>query len=407
MSLKKDVFKTWIEDQVVFNTITIASMAAGLSKKNISKLKRKIVRQIAEIRSLTGFFDVSELNDFLMNYELPKEKSLKQNFIKLYDLLDGDVITFIEYLREKGIANEELSKIEKKQSVNTVIKKHDTWFDLLLDQDDDEEKEEMLFTIANRFFEFCFSPKTFPLFKKMLKTKTDYSILRLIYSVTWSNLAEIGWQHWHGDCLADLRKKADAGKEIVYVAGGTDIYQLIKYGIYNIRVIDPLLPTQPKYYSQGWDWFIEGEIGDSAKIPCDHRTLMIKRVAHTDLGRSFTITLSNKKEETFAETETVWHVCDEKGAVLGEVTFERRLTNQDDFALKSNQVMLLSFNELYFVSAPEDRDGWGINSRKFSDDMQIYIKQLEKPVTKEMVNNFRYEIDQEDFVFIELGSCVD
>lgn len=409
--IKKDIFKNWIEEQVIFNRIRIDSMSKHLPKKNLAKLKRRFSRQILDLQAMAGFFDISLLNDFLVNYSIPHEKEFSKKFAQIYSLLEKDIGQFIDYLRSNHLATASLNKMEKKQSINTVSKKHDNWFDLLFDQEDDEEKDEFLFTVANNMFEYCFYPETFFKFKKMLAEPEDYPIIRLFYSVMWSNLAEVGWQHWHGDCLMGLRKQAEAGKEVVYVAGGTDIYQLIKHGIYNIRIIDPLLPTQPKYYSQGWDWFIKGEgpedgVGDRASIPCGHATLIMERVDYKEFDKTFSIELSNKKKETFNQSETVWEIRDKEKKLLGKVVFERRLTNQDDFSLAKNQVMLLSFNELYFIAAPRDRDGWGINPRRFDETMQIFIKQLEKPVNKEIVCNFRHEIKQEDFAFIELGSCI-
>jgi len=409
--IKKDVFKNWVDDQVVFNRVRIDSMFEQLSKKNITKLKKRMKKQIIELQAMAGFFNVSILNDFLARYSLPSEKELQRTFAHIYSLLERDIGQLVEYLRDNGVASEPLNKIENKQGINTVSKKHEEWVDFLFDQEDDEGKDEFLFTVANNFFEYCFNKETFLAFKKMLKTPKDYPIVRFFYSVMWSNLAEIGWQHWHGACLAGLREQADAGKEIVYVAGGTDIYQLIKHGIYNIRVIDPLLPTQPKYYSQGWDWFIKGEgpesgIGERALVPCGQKNLFMERIDYKAFDKTFTVQLSNKKKETFEQSETTWHIFDKREKFLGEVVFERRLTNQDDFDVSKNQVVLLSFNELYFVAAPRDCDGWGIDPKRFNENIKIFVKQLEKPVNKQVMCNMRHEIRQEDFAFIELGSCI-
>jgi hypothetical protein len=213
----------------------------------------------------------------------------------------------------------------------------------------------------------------------------------------------VGWQHWHVDTLQALKKEADAGKEILYIAGGTDIYQLFKSGIYNIRIIDPMLPTQPKYYSDGWEWFING---DEATFSCGKKKLRMKRAGYKKIGGSFSLTLSNDKKVKIDKSITTWHLLDGKKK-LGEIVFERRLTDQKDFKVKKKQAILLSSNELYFIAAPKESDGWGIDPRKFDEKIKIYIKQLQKPVNKAIVCNMRYEIKQEEFAFISLGSCVD
>jgi len=209
-----------------------------------------------------------------------------------------------------------------------------------------------------------------------------------------------------------LRKKADAGKEVVYIAGGTDVYQLIKHGIYNIRVIDPLLPSQPKYYSNNWEWFVKGKgprfgVGDKFVINLEHKYISMERVDYERTGESISIKLSTNKNIRIEQSVTTWNLYDEKKNKLGQVVFERRLTDQEDFVTDEKKELLISFNELYFVAAPVDNDGWGIIPGEFDDSMQIYVKQLRKPVNKEIVCNLREEVKQTNFAFIELGSCVD
>jgi hypothetical protein len=406
-----DIFKTWIEEQIVFGPIKISSMVEDLEKRNIEKLRRLLTRLSADLLATASFFDFSEIHQFISSYKIPTPKQMEKKFSPIYSLLDGDISKFIASLEKNNFSIELLNAREKKQGVNSVSKKHDDWMDILFGQDDDERKDEFLFNIANKFFEFCFYPETFDQFKKILSDKKKHPIARFLYSIMWSNLAEVGWQHWHADTIANLRKEADDGKEILYIAGGTDIYQLIKHGIYNIRVIDPLLPSQPKYYSENWDLFIKGNgdnygIGEIFSIPCKDKKLTMKRISYEPTGGSLSMTLSNKKRVKINKSITKWHLFDD-GEKVGQVVFERRLTDQKDFEVKKSVAILISFNELYFVAAPKDSDGWGINPNKFDKDIKIFVKQLENPVNKDVVCNIRHEVKQADFAFISLGSCVD
>jgi hypothetical protein len=405
------MFKTWIDGQIVFSPIKISSMIDSFNKKNVKKLKILMKRLCADLLAAASFFDFSEIHQFISSYKIPTSKQMEKKISPIYALLDGDVSKFIAHLEKNNFSTKLLSGQEKKQDLDTVSKKHTDWMEILFFKDDRKIKDEFLFNVANKFFEFCFYPETFDQFKKLLADRKKHPIIRFLYSTMWTNLAGYGWQHWHADSLANLRKEADAGKEILYVAGGTDIYQLIGHGIYNIRVVDPILPSQPRYYSENWDLFIKGNgdnfgIGEVFSIPCKDKNLTMKRISFEPTGDSFSMTLSNKKRVKINKSITTWHLFDD-GKKVGQVVFDRRLTNQKDFENKKNTAILMSFNELYYVALPKERDGWRINPNKFNKDIKIFIKQLEKPINKKVVCNMRYEAEQPNFSFMGLGSCVD
>jgi hypothetical protein len=408
---KSEIFKNWREEQVIFEQVSVETMKKKVGKKGIERLRRKLNTMIVDISSMTNFFHVTEVPEFFEKFSVPSVDEFKKLFSQIYVLLEGDIGAFVAHLKKNGFANKKLNAREKKRGIDAVVKKYNDWYKILFDLEDEEERDEFLFSIANKFFEFCFSKETFPQFKKILSNPEYHSIARMFYSIIWTNLSEVGWQHWHIDSLCALKKEADSGKEVLYIAGGTDIYQLIKSGIYNIRVIDPMLPTQPKYYSDGWEWFIKGDdkkfgVGEEVMFSCGKRKICMRRASYKTTGGSFSLKLSDGKKVKIDKSITTWYLFEGKKK-LGEIIFERRLTNQDDFKVKRNQVILLSSNELYFIAAPKSSDGWGINPHKFDDKIKIYIKQLQKTVNKNMVCNIRYEVKQEEFAFISLGSCVD
>ncbi len=415
--MKKDIFANWREDQEVYDYVPINSMPKHLKERNINRLEDILYKSIAELLPVAAMFSFKDISEFLQDYKFPNNTEVKKRFYKIYDLLEKDVTQFIDYLKDNNLCSINLDNIEEKQGINRVAKKYTDMLDILFRKygRESNRKEEFLFAVANRFFEFCFSAETFDKFKKMLKNNSDHPILRMIYAAMWANLAEVGWQHWHLSCINNLKKDFESGKEIVYIAGGTDVYQLIKSGIYNIRVIDPILPTQPKYYSQNWDWFIKDNSNikkkDEVEINLDNidnKIIIMRRDKFELTGKKFSVKLSNNKKIKIEESLTTWGLYDKKNKnKLGNLIFDRRLTGQEDFELNKNNSILISFNELYFIAAPQDNDGWGINPSKFDSNLKIHVKQLRNSVNKKVVQNMRYEIKQTDFAFITLGSCVD
>jgi hypothetical protein len=100
----------------------------------------------------------------------------------------------------------------------------------------------------------------------------------------------------------------------------------------------------------------------------------------------------------------VWFVYNWHHRLVGRITFERRFCSQRDFVLNPRRVMLMSFNELYFITSNQP-DGWGIDPTALPPDFCLYIKQLRNPVTKSVMEHMK-EADASSFQFIKLGTCV-
>ena len=272
--------------------------------------------------------------------------------------------------------------------------------------------QELLFTLANRFFEFCFSSQTAPLFQKLFLNKQDQAIVRMMYAVMWEKLAGTGWKHWHKETLNALTQATNNGKTIVYLAGGSDIYQMIAHGVYSINIIDPQLPTQPKYYADQWDWLIKNnqsiDAGLDDTIVFNELNLVMKRTRYHETGDIFSMLLSNGSYIYLAQSITEWTLLDFEEKILGTITFQRRPTCQKDFELDEKKTFLMSFNELYFVALPQNLGGWGIEPAHFSQEFTMVIKQLRKPVTKATIGAMRNAslLNASDLKFIDLGTCV-
>lgn len=318
----------------------------------------------------------------------------------LYDELNDDVGAFIERMQDKGWRSDELNTVEKKMPFQKVIDKNAQFAGILCDKKKQELYKHQLFSLAQRMFFHLFDygwKQTFRFFS----TPEQFPILRFFYSLVWQSLSGDGWKEWSPECIDALKEQAQAGKTVRYIAGGCDIRTLLDAGIFNIEVIDPMLPTQPKYYVDDWQWLVQGEVGDTVIFPSG---LQLIRASYTEDGGSFPAKDSKRQEIQIPISTITWEVRDRQGEVLGNVVFARRFCNQADFAYDKKYALLLSFNELSFITCA-DSDNWGIDPELFHKKTLVHIKQLYKPVSARIMQNM-HKADGQEFSFIRLGSCV-
>lgn len=307
------------------------------------------------------------------------------------------------------------------QSLNLFELKHDqSSFDGLIDQfnytlelffsgQPEYKKVEFMFNLANRYTEWLFGPNFKTVGQRMMTDKTTHQILRHLYGVIWQKLAGFGWKNWHQSALDNVAQEVAAGKTVIYIAGGSDIYQLIKNGVYNIVNIDPQLPTQPTYYTNDWEYILMGLPGDRIVFKEGVCNVTMIRRSYTKTGLQFQAKLSNNQTVIIDETETIWDIYNEAETQrLGSYTLKRRFSNQDDFITKPNEVLLMSFNEVYYVCMTEAMGGWGINPTQLPPNFMLYVKQLRKPVNREMLLNMHTAalLNSFDLGYIGLGSCI-
>jgi len=397
---EKEVFSKWLEAQTVIPQMNITAMqnekieniyGAVKAQCNFNCNMLKTTLNVFGLIPDKSFVEGLNVNDKYIDYV-----QFNQTLKNIYGWLQNDVDKFVQYLSQVGVAGFAASREEEQISNDLIADKYWAIFQHLFGLQDMFKQYYYLFTVANNFFEYCFSEKSFSKFKELLiDQKENHSITRLLYCIIWKYLASIGWKHWHQDSINNLKEAAKKGHEIVYVAGGSDIYQLIKNGIYNVKVIDPILPTQPEYYSEGWIWLWKGSqkdggIGDEIEFNFKDSNIVMKRVYFKEENETFKAMLSNGYEVEIAKSITKWDVLNSKTKrKLGTVTIDRRLTNQNDFSLSSKQTLLISFNELDFIARPVNLGGWGIDPNQFDDKLSIVVKQLCKPVSNQIVRNMR------------------
>jgi len=404
----EDVFGRWITTQYVFKDRALTSMKDVLHDNDSysTAVKQKYGQHAALLAPLNHMIEAifaTEIKNKQLDIVL--DNNITRNLGYIYELLEHDIPGFVDFLRHHGLESEHVNQDDKNVNFHDVIKKY-CWFMQLLFACDSSLETEYLFSCANRFFEFFFRPDTWNYSKKLLTDPVLFPIARVFYSIIWFYLSGQGWKHWNGACLDALKKEHDAGKKIIYIASGTDIYQLFKHKIYNIESIDPLLPSQPKFYADGWSWLIrEDGIGDKITIKFDERELELKRVEFRVYG-TFRAKLHTGLEEDVQKNMTRWAIYDKKsGKQLGNWVIHRRFATQDDFIMDKNKALLVSFNELYFITTSNPVKNWGIDPELFQDNFSIYVKQLRAPVTKQMGLNMQ-AADVSELGFIALGSQI-
>lgn len=313
----------------------------------------------------------------------------------------SDITQFISYLQQKQFSNKVVYNEERTWSVHKIINKYNKFMRLLCMNMSYSKQNKFLYLLANEFFMFCFNPLQTDI-QRMLTRHNSEPLVRMFYAIMWKHFGGRGWQSWHKTIIDNLQEEFQKGNEIVYIAGGSDINQLLRHNIYNIRIIDPFLPTQDTYYSQGWKFLVKGLIGDTITWEFGANKLLLKRIGYKENG-SFSAQLSNRKKRRIPHATIVWDIYNENGKKCGQLTIERRFVQQADFSKLHAKKLLISFNELYFITTVGE-DSWGIDIQKFDKNFEIYVKQLKNKVSKVMLNKIQ-QIDN-TFEFIQLGNCV-
>lgn len=406
-----DVFAKWLTAQVIVPKCDLTQMRNEI---NGDALRAHYVKYIIALEPLTQLLDVitkSNINayGFTLKSELPED--LKTNFNDVYTLIERDLPAFIQFLRQTSMASAEnmLADSSSSNSSDPIVEKYTAFIKLLFHHPDATKQHTYLINVANRFFDFCFEPATFPLFERMMLLPEYQPIARMFQSVVWQNLSGFGWRHWHEESLKELRARADQGHSIRYIAGGSDILQLIKAGIYNVTIIDPQLPTQPKYYTNDWEYLLIGSIGDKITVPLNDRTITMERIEFTRPGTTFKARVNTGTILELQHSTTIWRIVDEDGHDIGSYRFERRFCNQDDFKVTDKETLLMSLNELAYAVLPDVLpEHWDVDITKLPQDLAIVIKQLDKPVTRDMMINMRIAtlLNASDLKYISLGSCI-
>jgi hypothetical protein len=410
------VFGKWHASQQVLVDQNLTTLSAKIASRYPQAFKGLYEKNINLLAPVVPFF-AETTNSWVSRdgYSIPNEtpEAVKTLLGAHYLTLETNLPAWVEYMQKSAFLQPENTDIlepEKPERYNTVINRYKASARLLLGIAGDEiwEQEYML-SLANRFFEYQFSPTTAPHYQRLFGSAASYPLLRFINVITWDQLVGQGWKHWHEKTLTTLKHHASQQGNVTYLAGGSDIYQLLRNTVYNIKVIDPFLPTQERYYSEGWKFLISAnenqQTPDTIQFGPECNSISMKRLSHEE-GEPFTMKLSSGEVANIKKSTTTWTVNDRNGTPRGSVVFERRPVTQTDFSPAPNTAIVMSYDEAVYSSLPDSLNGWGINSTEMDTDLKIYIKQLRSPITPGHLNNIRIAamLNASDLRFINLAS---
>lgn len=399
-----EVFRKWKTWQFIYTDERIDRPSFEDPLKTLQAELPKEFRSRASFVGLTPEdFDLSASSARPEEQKKYKEvnRRLQKGLAEISGELDHDMSAFAQRLDRSDFSSKEINETEKGAPTKEISAAYRHVFEAVMHAQE-QDHEHKMFALGNRLFEFAFGEKTGAAFLKLLDRPEKHPLARLFYATIWYRLSGNGWRIWHRSTLDALKRETDFGKEVVYIAGGTDFYHLIKAGVRRIRIIDPILPSQTKYYSEGWEFLVSCSAGDELRFPEEKLTL--HRKGCKELGTFQTGELSDGTKKTIPLTIVEWKIIDEQGRAVGYVTYERRFAKQDDFKSNQDRVLLISFNELAYVTDGTS-SGWGMDPEKWAGDVKIYVKQLRHPLSRtECVNLKRASLAP--FSFIRLGTSV-
>lgn len=300
---------------------------------------------------------------------------------RLYKNIEQANSSFISQL-EEYFSHPSMDKEDLAAKHPVTVKKYHTALASLFPVKD---RDQALFNAANRMFRYCFSQKTFPHFNKLMSTAQSYPLVRFVYSSIWSQFCDKASIHWSDECLRNLEKLSDEGKSITYIDGGYDIYQLLKSKIYNIHIINPTKLTPANSEIRKLHLYMVDKKTEIVTITLSGETVTLKR----------TINRPGRRQR--------WSVS-VNGERKGTIAIEQRAVEQKD--LGGDSIILCSFRGMVNLVKPKLSGGWDLHAGLLPPEKKIYVKQLHKPVSPNILMNVRVAqtMNHIDLKFIDLAA---
>lgn len=401
--VKKDheIFDKWIKHQQVFSDRNLTDMSSALDSSYIGRVNTLWVSNYQHLHPLRE--QLGKVTDGLINAggieKTTIPESTKNSLKRFYSVLENNPAMLSELLNEYGFNSPQINDKEAllartDNHYNDVIDKYATFMQLLFAHTDQFVEQEYQFAVANRLFEYCFYPETFDTYCNMAFDHTHHPFMRLLNSIVWKNLVGTGWRQWHKSTLDRLLKESKTGKKIVYIAGGNDIRALLEHGIYNMTIIDPFLPSQERYYTGDYEWFVKNStnndgIDDELHIEFANKKIKLVRKSFQESEQIYHLTLSTGKDFVFKGSTTVWTIY-ENNNLAGVCTFKRRLALPEDFVSDQKTAVLMSYDEACYAALSKMVGGWDIDPTDLDDNFVMHVKQLRKPIGKQVLQNLRF-----------------
>lgn len=402
-----EVFKRWIQIQQLMPDCVFSDLTSSINESFVQDFRVSYEMQLQLLNKQHAFLNALTggcITQYGYQIGWPMTVQFNKNITSFYALADTDVAGALKFLEALNLFEVEGDRV----NTDGLVDQFNGVTQLLFSGQSEIKKNELMFNLANRYAEWLFG-QSFPIVgQRMMVDKSYHQILRYLYAVIWQRLAGHGWKNWHRSSLNNLAQESTQGKTVVYIAGGSDIFQLIRSGVYNIVNIDPQLPTQPTYYTNDWEYLLLGSVEDRLVFnDLDTKIIMVRK-SFRRTGKQFQANLSNNQSVIIDESETEWDIFNGDLKKVGNYTLKRRFCNQNDFNLSPNEVMLISFNELYYICLPLQMGGWGIDVASLNENFKVYVKQLRSPMTRDMVINMHMAtlLNNIDLGYIGLGSCI-
>lgn len=404
-----NIFARWLTCQQVYVDRNIADLQQEVGDSFLQNFKKQYEANLPALRELTPLLSQITNNGIQEdghNLQAPINEYMAANFCYLYQAMEEDMPKVLDSLIISGMASAQHNYQELSVPAASVIEKYKAFSTLLFAQEDSFRQNEYRLAFANRLFEYCFNDATFPHYQNILTTHDFHPAGRFINTALWNALVGDGWKEWHENVLCQLKQQADEGNEIVYLAGGTDFYQLLRRGIYNITIIDPFLPTQERYFSEGWEFLISpNSLENEIRFGPSCNSIKMKCIGY-EVGEPFYSKLSDNNILSLKKSAIVWNVYDRDNKPIGHVNIIRRPITQSDFIKHPQISLLMSYDELTYVALPDILSGWGIDPTILDNELTIHVKQLRKPISKNILCNIRIAsmLNVSDLKFISLAS---
>jgi hypothetical protein len=262
----EEIFQKWIDaaSPAVHNEFSDkVPFRQGFTGNEVyqQRIKERIERMIAIDEPLRSLLDIHSPDDGVSAPAFVFTPHIQTRLEDMYRGLSStptNISLFLKNLRLPAQEMTDLNDREQIQCFTNVLAKYRGLMDIVTLHDDYLTQRAYLFGVANRFFEFCFYDATWQNFKTMLEAEAEHPLVRLLYTTIWHELAGIGWKEWHTSCLDRLRKESQQGKEIVYIAGGCDIYNLLSMVFTPFVLLIPFLARRSVIiFHRGSGWHME------------------------------------------------------------------------------------------------------------------------------------------------------
>ena len=382
----------------------LAALASSVDAAHLRRIRHALGRRLRDAFAFTGL----PLGPKPLTPEVERQGVAQLR--RLYRRMDQDLPGFLRWLRDGApVGTATPAAVARAHLDEDALvewrKRYYTFVLALLDLHPDADQARLL--LAERLLRFMVDDASHEAHGALIASATALPLAVMLCEATWKGLSSTGWRLWRWETLQALRRRSEAGQEVVYVAGGSDLFQLLVNGVRHLRIIDPMFPVQAPYYCLQWEFLIRGRfqnggVGDriviapfSVRTPTGIRkspTLVLTRTAFRETGVIDAGKMNNGAVCRLATGETRWRVEADDGSPPGTLIFERRFVTQADLVPRPDRVLLVSFNELYFLITPHADDSWGIDPRRFAPGLQIYVKQLRRPMTVPELLRLRHQL---------------